>query len=135
MWFDDKENKLRIICNQIKTPDGTILISHTVHDYVEHKDRITGKKYAIDGGNDYLKRHCEQNDYKELSIMSDSLFEVIRENYYRGTWDKQGNRIWLKLSEMSDEHLKNCIEFNIKKGFNKDCYANQLYKKELDYRG
>lgn len=134
MWFDDKEDKPKIICNQMRTPDGTLLISHSVHDYIEHKDRITGKKYVIDGGNDYLKRHCEQNDYKELSIMSDSSFEVIRENYYRGTWDKQRNRIWLKLSEMSNDHLKNCIQYNIMQGYDRNCFANQMYQKELKYR-
>lgn len=135
MASNNKKDALKIICNQMRTPDGTLLISHSVHDYIEHKDRITGKKYAIDGGNDYLKRHCEQNDYKELSIMSDSSFEVIRENYYRGTWDKDGNRIWIKMSEMSNGHLKNCIEYNIMQGYDRNCFANQMYQKELEYRG
>jgi hypothetical protein len=135
MWFDDKEDKPKIICNQIRTPDGTLLISHSVHDYIEHKDKITGRVYAVDGGNEYLRRVGYIGDCEELSIMSDAPFEVIRENYYRGTWDKEGNRIWIKMSEMSNGHLKNCIEYNIKLGLDKNCFANQMYKKELEYRG
>jgi len=122
----------KIICNRIQTPDGTILTSHSVHDYVEHKDK-NGKVYAIDGGNGYLKRVCKDNDYIELSIMSDAPFEVIRENYYRGTWNKQGNRIWIKMSKMSNNHLENCIQYNIKLGNGKDCFPNQMYQKEIDY--
>jgi len=30
--------------------------------------------------------------------------------------------------------LKNCIAFNIDKGLAKNCFANQMYQKELDYR-
>jgi hypothetical protein len=124
----------KIILNSIQCPDDTILISHTVHDYVVHKDRITNKVYAIDGGNDYLKRVGDTQDCKELSIMSDAPFEIIRENYYRGTYDNDGNRLWVPISKMTKEHLENCIIYNINKGLDEDCFANQMYKKELEYR-
>ncbi len=124
----------RIICNQIQCPDGTILISHHRHDFVIHKDIITGKKYAVDGGTDYIRRVCEDDDYIEQSIYSDAPFTVIRENYYRGTFNKNGDRIWISISQMSDKHLENCINYNIKNGLDKNIFANQMYRKELEYR-
>lgn len=129
--------KPKIILNSIQCPDGTILISRNVHDFVSHKDRITKKVYSINGGNDYLRRLVGAEDYKELSIMSDAPFEIIRENFYRGTFDNESNRIWIPISQMTEEHLKNCIEYNIKKGKiipTNYSFANGMYQKELDYR-
>ena len=124
----------KIICNQIRTPDGTILISHTVHDYKEYKDK-NGLVYMVDGGNDYLRRTIHKEaPYEELTIYEDAPFEVIRDNYYRGTFDKEKNRIWIKISEMSNSHLENCITFNIKNGVDENCFANTMYRKELNYR-
>ena len=124
----------KIICNKIKTPDHTILISYSVHDYREHKDKVSNEIYMVDGGNDYLRRNINKVPYEELSVYSDESFEVIRENYHRGTWDKEGNRIWIPMCKMSNKHLENCIVFNIQLGLAKDCFANQMYQKELDYR-
>lgn len=123
-----------IILNRIKTPDGTILTSYSVHDYKEHKDLVIGEVYTVDGGTKYIRRSANKVPYIEMSIYSDEPFEIIRENFHRGTWDNQGNRVWKKMSEMSDDHLLNCINYNIKLGLPKDCFANQMYKKELDYR-
>ena len=44
-----------LIYNAIRTPDGTILESRSVHDFVGHTD-ANGKYYAADGGLEYLKR-------------------------------------------------------------------------------
>ena len=64
----------KIICNQIRTPDGTILISHTVHDYKEYKDK-NGLVYMVDGGNDYLRRTVHKEaPYEELTIYEDAPF-------------------------------------------------------------
>jgi len=124
----------KIICNKIRTPDGTILTSYSVHDYKEHKDKVSKEVYMVDGGNDYLRRNICKVPYEELTVYETDPFEIIRENCHRGTWDKEGNRIWVPLYKMSDDHLKNCIIFNVNKGFALDCFANQMYQKELDYR-
>jgi len=92
----------KIICNKIQTPDNTILISYSVHDYKEHKDKVSNEIYMVDGGNDYLRRNINKVPYEELSVYSDESFEVIRENYHRGTWDKEGNRIWIPMCKMSN---------------------------------
>lgn len=128
------KNTKRIILNSIRCPDGTILISHSVHDYKEHKDR-NNLVYMVDGGHDYLRRNTHNHaPYEELSIYDDAPFEIIRDNYYRGTWDKEGNRIWIKMSEMTDSHLKNCIIYNIDRGLEANCFSNELYQKEIEYR-
>jgi len=128
------KNEKRIVLNRIKTPDGTILTSHSRHDYVVYTDS-NGFRYSVDGGNDYLKRsfqdgapHC-----KELSVYSDSPFEEIRKSYHRGG-TITGVLKWVPLNEMSNKWLANCIDYNIDKGFEKDCFPNQMYQRELDYR-
>jgi len=88
----------------------------------------------VDGGTEYLRRHTNKEPYKELSIYSDSPFEVIRENYYRGTFNEEGNRTWISISKMTIDHLRNCITYNEKKGLGNG-YANKMYRKELNYRG
>lgn len=35
----------KLIKNSIRTPDGIVLASRTVHDFVSHKDTITGELY------------------------------------------------------------------------------------------
>lgn len=129
-----KKNNNHIILNRIQTPDGTILISYSVHDYKEHRDKVSNEIYMVDGGTRYLRRNINKVPYEELTIYDDSPFELIRENYHRGSWDKEGNRIWIPIFKMSNNHLENCIKYNIKIGNSKNCFANQMYQKELDYR-
>jgi hypothetical protein len=38
-----------LIRNAIRTPDGTILESRSVHDYRTHMDTVTNRQYMIDG--------------------------------------------------------------------------------------
>lgn len=123
-----------IILNRIKTPDGTILTSHHVHDFVSHLDN-NGKRYACDGGESYLKRSCEEPDYEELSVYSDAPFEVVRESFHRGGRGKNGTEElkWTPMDKMSDSWLSNCIIYNEERG-QSDSLANKLYKQELDYR-
>ena len=124
----------RLILSKIQTPDGTILTSHHRHDYVTHTD-INGETYMLDGGNDYQRTSVNKESFKDLSIWSDAPYEIIRENFHRGGRGKNGDEPlkWVPLSEMSDEWVKNCIEYNDNLGMGKS-YANYLYCKELRYR-
>ena len=127
----------RIILNQIKTPDGTILKSMHRHDYVTYID-ANGLTYMVDGGTDYLRRNIQENldqAYEELTIYSDSPFETIRENFHRGGRGKDGTEplTWVPMSEMSDEWLLACIKYNEDRGIG-DSFASDMYKKELMYR-
>jgi hypothetical protein len=148
----------RIIVNQIKTPDGTILRSMHRHDYVTHKD-ANGLEYMVDGGMDYLRRTVHQSkltislrikkfflkvlgktwkdplEYTELSIYDDAPFEVIRENFCRGGRGKDGLQplTWVPISKMSDDWLKACITYNNERGLG-GSFASKMYRKELKYR-
>lgn len=61
---------MKIIVNAICTPDGTVLLSATRHDFRTHVD-ANGKTYGVDGGTDYLKRIGDIGDCEEMSIYED----------------------------------------------------------------
>jgi hypothetical protein len=122
----------RIFYNAIQTPDGTILESTYTHDYKIHIDK-NGEEYMVDGGLEYLRRNANIEPYIELSVDSSSPFEDIRKHFKRGTFDKNRNRIWIPICDMSIGHLENCIKFNEDKGYIK-CFANDMYRKEIEYR-
>lgn len=125
----------KIVLNQIQTPDGTILRSHHVHDYVTYIDK-NGKEYMVDGGTEYLRRTIHQDaPYIELTIFDDAPFEVIRESLHRGGRGKDGDKplTFVPISKMSDNWLKNCIKYNKQIGQEKS-YHSKMYTKELIYR-
>lgn len=125
----------RIILNRIRTPDGTILHSYSVHDYKTYTDQ-NGLEYMVDGGDEYLRRTIHKEaPYEELSIYDDEPFEIIRQHYCRGGRGKDGKQPlkWVPLFKMSDKWLKACIVYNDERG-NKGCFANSMYEKELEYR-
>jgi hypothetical protein len=125
----------RIILNQIRTPDGTILKSMHRHDYVTYIDK-NGLEYVVDGGTDYLRRNMNASaPHEELTIYSDAPFEVIREHYCRGGRGKDGTQplAWVPLSKMNDAWLTACIIYNEDRGMGAS-FANKMYAKELKYR-
>ena len=125
----------QIILNQIQTPDGTIIRSMHRHDYVEYTD-ANGFDYMVDGGDAYLRRSVnEEAPYTELTIYSDSPFEIIRETFYRGGRGLDGKQplTWVPLNKMSDSWVKACITYNENLGMG-DGFANKMYAKELEYR-
>lgn len=129
------EDYKRIILNQIKTPDGTILKSMHRHDYVTYED-ANGLEYMVDGGTEYLRRNRHDDaPYEELTIYEDAPFEVIRESFHRGGRGKDGRQplTWVPMCEMSDSWLLACITYNEDRGLG-ESFANDMYKKELMYR-
>jgi len=125
----------QIVLNRIKTPDGTVLVSHHRYDYKTHIDK-NGLEYSVDGGTYYLKRNFYiEAPYEELTLYLDDPFEILRENVCIGGRGKDGNQplTWTPLNKMSDEWVKACIEYNKNLGLDKSI-SSQLYKKELEYR-
>lgn len=124
----------RLILSRIQTPDGTILTSYHVHDYVTHLDK-NGEEYMLDGGNEYQRYNICKTPHKDLSIWSDAPYEVIRENYHRGGRGKNGDEPlkWVPMSKMSDAWLEASISYNNAREMGKS-FANKMYKKELKYR-
>jgi hypothetical protein len=106
-----------ILKNGIITPDGTELISEHVHDFKMHIDKITGKEYAVDGGNEYQRLLGDMNDCKIIFIkvndnFSDEEFELIRENFKWDTRGKDGMSPYKqkKLKELSNSHLQAILD-------------------------
>lgn len=103
-----------IILNSIITPDGTQLISHHTHDYVEYIDTVDGLTYMVDGGRDYLRRRgqerkwAHERGYHEASVWSDDNFETIRNSLYWGTYGKCGTQPlqYVLLKDMTTDHIK-----------------------------
>ncbi len=122
----------RIILNQIKTPDGTILTSNHVHDYKAYKDRISNELYIVDGGRDYLKRSVNKIPYEECSIYSDDDFSKVREAFVWGTYGKSGKgKIkWVKLCDMTNAHILNILKSSV---YYQNPYRN-LFEEELEWR-
>ena len=125
----------QLILNRIRTPDGTILTSYHRHDYKTHVDK-NGFEYMVDGGCSYSRFNVNiEAPHEDLCVYSNAPFEVIRVSYHRGGRGKDGSQplTWTPMSEMSNEWLKACIEYNNERGV-ENSFANKMYKKELAYR-
>ena len=122
-----------LILNRWKTPDGTVLISRHIHDFVSHKD-ANGEDYFIDGGNDYIRMSVNNEEMENMCVYSDDQFSLIRTVLCRGTFDENNKRIWIPLCNMSNPHLENCITFYL---FDENGCKNKYmiyYLVELLYR-
>ena len=127
------EEERQIVLNRAKCLScGDIIVSYNRHDY---KSCSCGK-LSVDGGQDYLRRaYNEPLLVEEMSIYVDDEYEIVRENLYRGGYGKNGVEPlkYVKLSEMSDEWLKNVLTYEEDRG-NWGKWFVKLYEKEIDYR-
>lgn len=117
-----------LIVSRIKTPDGTILTSKSVHDYVSHED-TNGEFYFLDGGTEYQRMTVNTQQAEDLSLFTDDPFEEIRNALYiynRSLGD------WQLLKNLDQTLLQNLLE-NKKRANKNDKYA-QMYQKEIEYR-
>ena len=99
-----------LIYNAIRTTDGTILESRSVHDFVGHTD-ANGKFYAVDGGLEYLKR-CGDMDYEELSLTLEDDFSKIRDTLQWGTTGKSRNQPLkkVKIKNLDTKHILSILD-------------------------
>ena len=100
-------DKVRIVANRIRTPDGTILQSMHRHDYVTYVDK-NGKEYMVDGGLDYLRRNVHDDaPAEELSVYSDAPHAEIREVFCWGTRGKDGKQPlkFVPLKSLTTDHI------------------------------
>ena len=122
----------RLVANRIQTPDGTILWSRHVHDYVEYVDK-NGETYILDGGRDYIRSTVNKIPPKSLAVYDDAPWEEQRMVILRGTFDKDTNRVWIPLAKLSNDHINNIIQYNKDYGHNTEVYERELeYRKEHD---
>lgn len=122
-----------IVYNAIRTPDGTILESKHVHDYVSHTD-ANGEYYFTDGGSEYLRRSINKISAEDLSLYSDAPFEQLREVIVRGSRGKSMDEPlkYVILKDIEDEHLQAIIDYEeLNRPTNK--YLT-FYKQEKEFR-
>jgi hypothetical protein len=122
----------RIVCNRIRTPDGTILESMHRHDYRTYVD-ANGLEYMVDGGLDYTRRNVHENaPYTELSVYSDSPHDVIREVFKWGTRGKDGRQPlkYVPLKDLTTEH----IDAILKTQDHIQQYIRNIFLDEMIYR-
>ena len=121
----------KLIKNSIRTPDGTVLESRHRHDFVSHKDTITGELYFTDGGLSYIKRSVNIKPYKDLSLYSDDPFEILRENITWGSRGKNGDEElhYKPISNMSNNHINSILsQYKLVE------HLKELFEKEISYR-
>ena len=123
----------KIILNRIKTPDGTILTSYSVHDYVSHVDAVSKETYITDGGTCYLHRSANTVPYEDLTVYDTEPFEVLRGLIHWGTYGKNPVSLqmkWIPLSSMSNDHINAIL--------GQKCYDSYDIRKyfvlEIEYR-
>jgi len=121
---------MKLLRNAFQTPDGTVLISRSVHDYRDYTDD-NGKRYFIDGGLSYSRRSAHE-DQVDMCVWSDDDFEDIREGFSWGTYGKLGDKplTYVKLKEMTNAHLEACLETQK----NMAIQIRDVMEKELKYR-
>lgn len=107
----DGEHDCRLAYNAIRTPDGTLLVSHHRHDMQIYTDN-NGETYSVDGGLAYLKRACSNNDYEDCSVYMYEGHEIVREYMEWGTFGKEGKDPfrYVKVKDMSHGHLFAVLE-------------------------
>lgn len=133
-----------LILNRWRTPDGTILVSKHRHDFVQHYDTCVKDEYFIDGGNDYVRMSKNAVPMVDMCIYADGPYETVRQHERRGAMVSfKGNdnetyykTVWVPLRAMSDQHLCNCIVYNLKNVNEITRYEvhTHLYVKEMLYR-
>ena len=122
----------QIVCNRIRTPDGTILQSHHRHDYVNYTDK-NGLEYVVDGGTSYLRRNVREDaPYEEMSLTAEDSFELIRKAVCWGTRGKNGDRRleWVPISKLEVDHIYSILETQTHAAK----WLLELMEQELEYR-
>ena len=94
-----------LIRNAIRTPDGTILESHSRHDYKEYTD-ANGKTYMIDGGRSYVRCSVHE-DQVDMCLYDDEPHSIQREVLTWGTYGINGDQPlqYKRVAEMDTAHI------------------------------
>lgn len=124
---------MKILRNAIKTPDGTVLESNHVHDFVCHTDK-NGKRYFVDGGHQYLKRSGEIFDFEDVSVEDDGSHETRRKYLKWGVSTTKTGEIlpetkWTPICELESDHIKAILRLA-----NIDEFYREVFNTELWFR-
>jgi len=116
----------------IRTPDGRILVSGSVHDYRAYTD-ANGFQYMVDGGRSYLRRNLvREAPYEELSLFEGDPHDKVRVNFTWGSRGVNGDQplVFNLLKDLDVDHVKAIIETQK----HLPDYMVDVFKAELEYR-
>lgn len=129
-----KTNTPEIVYNAIRTPDGTVLQSRHLHDFVTYTDanKLT---YMVDGGHSYLRRSAQRDDprtaHEEISLYSDASHAKIRAC---ATWGRlntdTGDHEWIIIKNLDTDHIRAILD-----GRHAGATFAQILTVELAWRG
>ena len=122
----------RLLVNRWMTPDGTILQSKSLHDFVKYVD-ADGNMYGVDGGIAYCRLVGNTDKLADMCLYEGDAHEEVRKYFYWGTYGKDGTqpKKYVTLKEMTNEHIEAVLDTQ------KQIYGTQverLFEAELDYR-
>jgi hypothetical protein len=121
-----------IVYSQMTTPDGTILVSRRVHDFVSHQDK-NGKEYFLDGGLDYV-RGSDHGDENYFAVTLDNPHEIVRQYASWGTYGKSGKDPlrYVKVKDMETDHILAVLDLRVIPQL-KTALLNELKFRGVDY--
>ena len=103
-----KDNMIHLLVNKWKCKDGTILHSHSTHDYVCHTD-ANGEFSFVDGGTSYI-RHS--GNMEPILVYSTDPHSKIRDNFEWTSYGINGDeepKVNL-LKDLTTEHISAIIQ-------------------------
>ena len=125
-----------LLANRWQTPDGTILHSKHVHDFVCHIDKRTGDYYFVDGGNEYIRCSLNLIDrMKNLCVYSDGTFELERQWVLWGrNYDKDLNRLpktqYIPIKDLDTDHIYKILELDIPHSYRRLMEEEIIFREE-----
>ncbi|MCY9861105.1 hypothetical protein OTK49_00985 [Vibrio coralliirubri] len=131
MMNNQQQHEKQLIINQMRTPDGTLLISYHTHDFVSHTD-ANGDEYFVDGGTSYQRHSVNNEPLIDESIYVGADHELIREHFTWGTRGKDGlSPLEFKpLKDLTSEHIKAILETQTRLPL----WRKDIFNAELSFR-
>ncbi len=105
---------MKLIQNAIQTPDGTILVSKSREDSINHYDK-NGYTYGVGGGLDFFwfasgaEGKCIKLDLYDSNSISEIADKIVYEKYY------PSNRLFQKGENKEYEFIKDIPTDRLKK--------------------
>lgn len=120
----------QILVNCWMTPDGTVLQSKGVHDFVSYED-ADGNSYFVDGGLAPYQR--TSGNMTNLCLYYGDKHEEIRKYFCWKSYGKDGKQPgkWITLQDMDTEHIEAILKTQ------RHIFGTAvelLFKDELEYR-
>jgi hypothetical protein len=122
----------QLIYNALETPDGTVLVSHSVHDFKTYKDTLSNKEYMVDGGNDYIRRNVIGDQIDQSQYYDPDNHEHNRTYLHWGTRGKDGKQplTWKAVRDLETDHLEAILSTQPQIGD----YVRAIMVVEVNYR-